>query len=95
MSELIEGWQCIGCGRIEVLQSCIGVCQDRRVDLVYAADHQKLQRKVEQLEQQVRQLKSVVRQVALCTPHEGAWERSFKALQVQAHDVLAADNTGS
>jgi len=39
MTEPIRAWQCIGCGRIEAPQTCIGVCQDRRVEFVYASDH--------------------------------------------------------
>jgi len=30
-SEVVEAWQCIGCGRVELPQPCIGVCQDRKV----------------------------------------------------------------
>lgn len=39
MTEPITAWQCIGCGRIEAPQNCIGVCQDRRVEFVYASEH--------------------------------------------------------
>jgi hypothetical protein len=39
MTEPITAWQCIGCGRIEAPQNCIGVCQDRRVEFVYAYEH--------------------------------------------------------
>ena len=39
VTEPISAWQCIGCGRIEAPQTCIGVCQDRRVELVYASDY--------------------------------------------------------
>ena len=34
--ERIVAWQCIGCGRIEGPQPCVGVCQDRKVTLVPA-----------------------------------------------------------
>jgi hypothetical protein len=37
--ETIKAWQCIGCGKLEAPQTCIGVCQDRRVELVYASEH--------------------------------------------------------
>ena len=33
MTEVIEAWQCIGCGKLEAPQNCIGACQDRRVEL--------------------------------------------------------------
>ena len=31
MAEYIQAWQCIGCGKIEAPQPCIGVCRDRKV----------------------------------------------------------------
>ena len=31
MAEYIQAWQCIGCGKIEAPQLCIGVCRDRKV----------------------------------------------------------------
>jgi hypothetical protein len=36
MAERVTAWQCIGCGRIEGAQPCVGICQDRRTDFVYA-----------------------------------------------------------
>ena len=35
-AERIAAWQCIGCGRIEGPQPCVGVCQDRKVTFVSA-----------------------------------------------------------
>ena len=34
--ERISAWQCIGCGRIEGPQPCVGVCQDKKVTFVSA-----------------------------------------------------------
>jgi hypothetical protein len=31
MKDYVKAWQCIGCGKIEAPQACIGVCQDRKV----------------------------------------------------------------
>lgn len=88
MNDAIKGWQCIGCGRIEVLESCIGVCQDRPVELVYADDHRQLQAEYRHLEGRARRLEAIVRQMALSTPHEGAWEESFNALKTRALEAL-------
>ena len=41
MTEYVKAWQCIGCGKIEAPQTCIGVCQDRKVSFVYAFEHEK------------------------------------------------------
>src|ERR1019366_9504969 len=35
-AERISAWQCIGCGRIEGPQPCVGVCQDKKVTFVSA-----------------------------------------------------------
>ena len=40
--DTIVGWQCIGCGRVDAPQPCIGVCQDRKVELVAAGDYLQL-----------------------------------------------------
>ncbi|HMT38900.1 MAG TPA: hypothetical protein PKD02_09455, partial [Thermomonas sp.] len=42
MVETIEGWRCIGCGKVEATRPCIGVCQDRKVELVAAEDYAEL-----------------------------------------------------
>lgn len=81
--ERIKAWQCIGCGRVEAPQSCIGVCEDRRVELVRAED-------VEALAARMDQLEKFVRQLARITPREGEWERSYRALQAKARELLAA-----
>jgi len=36
MVETIEAWQCVGCGRLQADRPCIGVCTDRRIELVMA-----------------------------------------------------------
>jgi hypothetical protein len=36
----MKAWQCIGCGRIEGQQTCIGICEDRPVRLVHAEDYE-------------------------------------------------------
>lgn len=88
MADVIMGWQCIGCGRIEAPQPCIGVCQDRRVDLVNADAYHNLQSELEKLERRTRRLEAVVRQMALSTPRDDAWEQSFKALKSRARAAL-------
>jgi hypothetical protein len=39
MTERTKAWQCIGCGRIESQATCLGICQDRPVHVVSAADY--------------------------------------------------------
>lgn len=83
----VKAWQCIGCGKIEAPQTCVGICQDRKVEFVYAVEHDEalaLQRR------QLDALQRLARQLAHTTPRDGEWERSFRALQDQARQVLAA-----
>jgi hypothetical protein len=74
MTERIKAWACIGCGRIQSDETCIGVCQDRKVELVNAADYE--------------ELRQFVRQLALISPRNGEWERSYRGLQQRARAIL-------
>ena len=84
MTETFQAWQCIGCGKIDGPAQCIGVCQDRPVELVNAADYRAAQARVEALEE-------VVRRIALTHPRHGEWERTWVALQQQAKRVLEGE----
>lgn len=83
MTARITAWQCIGCGRIEGAQPCIGVCQDRKVDFVYAEDYAAVRRLIDDY-------RAVLRQFAWTNPRDGEWEKSFKALRERARRALAA-----
>lgn len=88
MSETVKAWQCIGCGRIEAPQTCIGVCQDRKVEFVYATDHAQV---VAELAEAVRQrdaLAALLRRVVHTTPRDGEWERALKRFQAEARELL-------
>lgn len=88
MTDAITAWQCIGCGRIEAPEPCIGVCRDRRVELVDAEEYRRLDDELRALERRTRRLEAVVRQMALSTPHNGLWEQSFNALKTRARKAL-------
>lgn len=87
--ERMKAWQCIGCGKIEAPQNCIGVCQDRNVEFVYASEHEAALAQAELRCRQAKALETLVRQLALTTPHEGGWERSYRAMQSRARQILA------
>jgi hypothetical protein len=95
VSESLTAWQCIGCGRIEGVQPCVGICQDRKVEFVYAYEHEIALNQLQRASTRVRELEALVRQLAWTTPHSGAWEESFLAFRQRAHQMLAMpDNTG-
>jgi hypothetical protein len=82
MAEIFEGWQCIGCGKIDVDRPCIGICQDKRIAVVLAGDFKRLEARNKQLE-------SIVRRMVLARPNPNAWERSYRALQAEAARMLS------
>jgi hypothetical protein len=85
MSQRTTAWQCIGCGRLDSDATCMGVCQDRKVVLVSAADYDEACRQIDELRLFIRQLANVA-------PRDGEWERSYKALQQRARRLLGTEN---
>lgn len=85
MTEYVKAWQCIGCGKIEAPQTCVGVCQDRKVELVYAHDHRAA---LAQTQLKLAAAESLLRQMAFATPRLGEWERSYLALQRRVRQAL-------
>jgi hypothetical protein len=88
MNGRIEAWQCIGCGRIEAPQNCIGVCQDRKVELVDARSFDELQRRLNAEQVKSGRLLALVQRLAWSKPRADAWERSYLALQEQARALV-------
>ncbi|MBS0338576.1 MAG: hypothetical protein JSS40_17595 [Proteobacteria bacterium] len=82
MVDRMTAWECIGCGRLEASQPCLGICQDRKMEFVYALDYDALLARNEALS-------AVLRQLAHTTPRNGDWERTYLALQERARRCLA------
>ena len=89
MTDYIQAWQCIGCGKIEAPQPCIGVCRDRKILMVAKDDHERVAEQLAQARARVRTAIDMLGRVAHSTPHEGQWERSYRALQEQARTAIA------
>lgn len=97
MSDYIQAWQCIGCGKIEAPQTCIGVCRDRKVFLVAKDDHDAALAEILRLQAQLDSAASMLLRFEHATPREGQWERAYRALQEQVREVramLGADGAG-
>jgi polyferredoxin len=90
MNDYVKAWQCIGCGKIEAPQTCIGVCQDRKVEFVYAAEHKETLAQLALARRQASVLEALVRRLACTTPRQDGWEHSYRAMQAQARSALAA-----
>ncbi len=87
----VEVWQCIGCGRIEAPQPCIGVCQDRKVVLVGKAEHDQALEDIVQLQARIDALRSLLTRFTRATPREGGWQASWEQLQARAQQALDDD----
>jgi hypothetical protein len=94
LSDPIKAWQCIGCGRIEAPQNCVGICQDRRVEFVYASEHAETERELTEARGERDALHSLVRRLAWSRPRDGEWERSYRVLQAQARALLTSHDAG-
>jgi hypothetical protein len=90
MTDYVKAWQCIGCGMIEAPQTCIGVCEYRKTELVYAFEHEQAVAEAAAASHRAEVLEYVVRQLANTTPRQGEWERSYRALQEQAQRALTS-----
>jgi hypothetical protein len=90
MTDRVQTWQCIGCGRIESPQTCIGVCEYRKAEFIHAFEHEQVVAQEAAARRQADALLALVRQLACTTPRQGEWERSYRALQDQARRALAA-----
>jgi hypothetical protein len=88
--ERVKAWQCIGCGRIEKPETCVGVCEFKKIELVYGFEHDQA---LEVQRERVARLEAIVSSLARITPREGEWERSWRALQAQAREALRTDTT--
>ena len=88
MAERITAWQCIGCGRIEGAQPCVGICEDRRAEFVHASDYDAALAQLALARSQAAELATLVRQIAHTTPRAGEFKRAWLAFQARASAAL-------
>ena len=77
----IKVWRCVGCGRIDHPQPCVGICRDARAELVDAADY-------EAAESRIATLESLLRRIAFTTPRPGETASAWRAFQRDARALL-------
>jgi hypothetical protein len=94
MAETITAWQCIGCGRLEAPQNCVGVCQDRKVELVTAWDYAEVRVALDAANERIATLEAFLGKTARTAPREGHWEQSYRAMQAEARKLLEASTGG-
>ena len=81
MTDRAKVWQCVGCGRIESQQQCLGICHDVPVEIVSAADYDAVRAEADGL-------RLFLKQIVASLPRDGGWERSYRALQERAKRLL-------
>jgi hypothetical protein len=79
--ERIKVWRCVGCGRIDHPQPCVGICRDSKAELVEAGDYDRAEARVDALE-------NLLRRIAFTTPRAGEFESAWRALQRDARALL-------
>jgi hypothetical protein len=87
--DYIPVWQCIGCGRIEMPQTCIGVCRDRKVFLIGRETHEQALQQIARLEGLLSSTRARLLRFARCTPRAGDTDKTFAALQQQLRTLIA------
>lgn len=94
-NDYLQAWQCIGCGRLEAPQPCVGICQDRKVFLVDAREHEAVLARAARAEARMQALEALLRRLAFTTPHPGGWESSYRAMQSLAQHALNEQPEGA
>lgn len=77
----IKVWRCMGCGRIDHPQPCLGICRDAKAELVDAADY-------EAAESRIAALEALLRRIAFTTPRSGESEGAWRVFQRDARALL-------
>lgn len=90
MTDYIQAWQCIGCGKIEAPQVCVGVCRDRKVFFIGKDEHEAALAEIERLRAQLADAADRLLRFERAVPRAGQWEHSYHALQEQVREVRAA-----
>jgi hypothetical protein len=90
IADTITAWRCIGCGRLEAPQNCVGVCQDRKVELVSAWDYAEALVRLEEANDRIAKLEALVFKLAHTTPRKNTWTESYLAFQAEAIKLAAA-----
>lgn len=81
----IKVWECIGCGRIDHPQPCVGICRDEKREYVRAKDHDAA---MSEANAALDVLRQIALELATTTPRAGEWERNYRALQKRAQAAL-------
>lgn len=89
MVERMKAWRCIGCGRIEGEQPCIGICEDRPTELIFASEYDEILAREIEARRRIESLEELLRRFISTTPRDAGWERSYRFFQDRARRILS------
>jgi len=84
----IQAWECIGCGKIEAPQPCIGVCEDQPVELVRVDQIEALAAERDRVIEDNEAMRELLLRLVRTTPRNAQWEAAYLALQERAAGLL-------
>jgi hypothetical protein len=87
--DVVTGWRCESCGRVEAPRPCIGVCTREPVEMVDATAYRAVWQALGQARERAESLAGLARRVAWTTPRSGQWERTYRAWQAGARALVA------
>lgn len=88
--QTIKAWECVGCGRVEAPRPCVGVCQDRAVELVPEQAYRALREERDRLREDNAALRELALRLACTHPRDEQWESGYRALQQRARRLLGS-----
>ena len=89
VTDYIQAWQCIGCGKIEAPQPCIGVCRDRKVLFIGKDEHEAALAEIARLRAQLQSTASRLQRFGFAAPRPGQWEAAYAALRDESRALLS------
>jgi hypothetical protein len=94
--DVVSGWWCASCGRLDAPQQCLGICVHRPDELVRDDVHAGVAAEAAAARLHAAELGALARRAAWSTPRAGHWEDSGRALVEEArrlvgHATSAAD----
>ena len=87
-------WRCRDCGGLDAPQPCLGVCIWRPAAWVDVTGYEAVRIRAAADREAERSLAGVLGRLAFATPRAGQWERSLRALQLQARHALDSSPAG-
>jgi hypothetical protein len=93
---MAERWSalfCIGCGRVDILETCVGNCDEGPLDLVLAKEYDAVRSQIGTTVQHAGILRESLAELVAKMPEPNApmpsnWPETHRAIQEQARSVL-------